>query len=511
MAETWKDLIGYQLVFGISGKTVSPETIELFRETGARGIILFRRNFESPDQIKKLISDLENALGYRLLVCVDHEGGRVIMFGGGVTVFPDNYCAGLIGDTELVRRQGEIEGMELRALGVDVNFAPVLDTVSEEYNPGILCRSYGKSFELAAKMGAARIKGMQSAGISATAKHYPGKGHAVVDAHLNLPFIDSTIDEMEQGHLKPFIAAIEAGVDAVMSSHPCYRRIDADVPATFSKKIVGQFLRYKYGYKGVIISDDLEMGAVREVSPLRDAVARSVLAGHDLLLVCHTASAQSGAYNALVKAYEDGTLQKTELEKSVERIKKLSSRRSERFSGAGGPLSEGRKLAAEIAGRTAAVIRKGKTPLPLSGSFIKGKNIAVIFPRFSDISETVMIESKMVNFGNYLSGWFAGAGVSFTPVPVGVKPSDEEAGMALEAVSKCGIAVVFCFDAGLYKGWEKILSGAQKSAPHCIAALLRDPYDLRFLGADVTAVTGYGFRQCQMDAVMKLLLEEGRR
>ena len=189
-------------------------------------LILYRRNFDSPVQIKKLIADLEEALGRKLLVTTDHEGGRVIMFRDGITVFPDNMALGATGKTDYARQQGEIEAKELRRLGLDVNLAPGLDALTEAYSPNIGIRSYGQDWQLVAQMGAARIAAMQQGGLSACAKHFPGKGHAPVDAHLGLPVIGSTWKEMEAVHLKPFVTAIQAGVDLVMSSHPYYPKLD---------------------------------------------------------------------------------------------------------------------------------------------------------------------------------------------------------------------------------------------------------------------------------------------
>src|SRR5713226_7631982 len=174
--------------------------------------MLYRRNFESPERLLRLLERLETALGRRLLVATDHEGGRVIMLGGGVTIFPDNLAAASAGEVAFV-------GRELRRLGVDVNFAPVLDVLTEAYSPNIGIRSYGKDPALVARCGVARIRGLQAAGISACAKHFPGKGHAPVDAHLGLPVIDSDWSEMHATHLPPFLAAMEAGVDAIMTSH----------------------------------------------------------------------------------------------------------------------------------------------------------------------------------------------------------------------------------------------------------------------------------------------------
>src|SRR5882672_5817611 len=171
---TFEELIGRRLVFGIPGTRITDEIIRHFKDTQAAGLILYRINFESPDQTRKLISDLENALERKLLVCTDHEGGRVIMFRDGVTIFPSGQAIGKTGNTVFARQQGEQEGKELRRLGIDVNFAPVLDVLTEVYSPKTGSRSNGADPAFAAKMGAARLSAMQVEGLSACAKHFPG-------------------------------------------------------------------------------------------------------------------------------------------------------------------------------------------------------------------------------------------------------------------------------------------------------------------------------------------------
>ena len=205
------DLVGEQLILGLPGSTLGEADIRLFRDTHAGGLILYRRNFETPEALRALVTALEDALGRRLLVGTDHEGGRVIMLGQGTTIFPDNLAVAAAGDEDQAGRQGTIEGRELRRLGVDLNLAPVLDVLTERYSPNIGIRSYGRDPREVARHGTARIRGMQEAGLSACAKHFPGKGHSPLDAHLKLPTIDSTWDEMHRLHLPPFFAAIEAG------------------------------------------------------------------------------------------------------------------------------------------------------------------------------------------------------------------------------------------------------------------------------------------------------------
>ncbi len=331
-----EDLVGERLVIGLPGPDLRDEDVRLFRDTRAGGLILYRRNFETPDRLRRLVEGLESALGRRLLVATDHEGGRVIMLGRGTTIFPDNLAVGAVGDETFAYRQGVIEGRELRRLGVDLNLGPVLDVLTERYSPNIGIRSYGKDPALVARLGSARIRGMAAAGLLACAKHFPGKGHSPLDAHLRLPRIESDWAEMRRTHLPPFFAAIEAGVSCVMTSHPVYPKLDpAGVPATFSAPIVRAYLRGEVGFRGVIVSDDLEMGAVAETCPVGEAAVRAAEAGHDLLLVCHTEPAQRAAASALLEAYRTGRLPRTELEAAVERVRALRERVGPRT--AGGP------------------------------------------------------------------------------------------------------------------------------------------------------------------------------
>src|SRR5712692_8592164 len=296
-------------MIGLPGAALRDEDIRLFRDTHAAGLILYRRNFESPAQLLKLLGDLESALGRRLLVATDHEGGRIVMLGRGVTIFPDNLAVGTAGEETFAHREGLIEARELRRLGVDLNLGPVLDVLTERYNPNIGIRSYGKDPKLVSRYGVARIRGMARGGVAACPKHFPGKGHSPLDAHLRLPRIDSSWQEMEAVHLPPFREAIAAGVPCVMTSHPVYPKLDpANVPATFSRVIVEDYLRGQVGFRGVIVSDDLEMGAVAECCPIDEAALRAADAGHDLLLVCHTEPAQRAAAAALVDAYRGGRL-----------------------------------------------------------------------------------------------------------------------------------------------------------------------------------------------------------
>ncbi len=491
-------------MFGLPGPDLSEADVRLFRETQAAGIMLYRRNFETPERLARLLTGLEDALGRRLLVATDHEGGRIIMLGREVTIFPDNLAAGTAGEVNFVHRQGLFEGRELRRLGVDVNFSPVLDVLTDRYSPNIGIRSYGKDPALVARFGAARIRGLQAAGVSACAKHFPGKGHAPLDAHLALPTIASEWAEMHATHLPPFLAAIEAGVDCIMTSHPLYPRLDPAprTPATFSRLIVEEFLRDEIGYRGVIVSDDLEMGAIGEICPVGNATVRAAAAGHDLLLVCHTPVRQREAHAALLEAYRSRALPLRELEKSTARLDALQARRSARFDGgAPRPERDGEPLAKALATRGATSVT------PPSAAFRRALNgrVVAIFPRLSSLADRITVEDTMLDERRFVAKAMAPYGMEPVVEVVGIEPGEAEITRAIELARGADATILFLYDAHLYPSDRALLDALQKATPALGVVLMRDPWDAEYLAPGVVGVTAYGWRRCQLDAALARL------
>lgn len=503
MATQLEDLVGAKLVIGFPGTKVTPEVIKQFKDTHAGGVIFYRINFESPQQIKKVISDLENALARKLLVCVDHEGGRVIMYRDGITVFPDNLTFGHAGQVAYAKQAGEIAAQELRALGTDVNFAPVLDVLTESYSPNIGIRSYGEKWELVADMGVAYIKALEAGGVSATAKHFPGKGHAPVDAHLKLPTIPSTWKQMNEVHLKPFVKAISAGVDVIMSSHPRYPQLDPNPKniATFSRRIITDCLRDELKFKGVISSDDLEMGAIKEMCPIGIAAVRTVAAGHDLILSCHSYKDERDVFDALLEAYKGKLLPINELEESVDRIERLKAKRKKRFEGSVGPHPKGADLALKVSTEGVKVFQDPAKILPLSEKM--AQDVAIIFPELSSFASKIMIEKDMENEENYLDhqlGYYPGDHVIEV---YGIKPNEEDIEDATSLARRSSATIFFCFDAHLYPEQQKLFGALQKTAKNLVVVMMRDPYDKAFLRPKDVGLTAFGFRKCQIEAAIE--------
>ena len=501
-----EEMVGQQLMIGIPGDALTPETIQLFRDTHAGGLIIFRPNFKSAEDFCRLIAGLETALGRRLLVAVDHEGGRVIHLAEGITVFPDNLALGQTANEDFARRQGEIEACELRRLGIDLNLAPTVDVLTENFSPNIGIRSYGHNAKLVSRLAVARIQGMQSCGLSACAKHFPGQGHSSIDAHLGLPVLKSPLKEMREKHFLPFAGAIEAGVDAIMSSHPVYPLLDpAKIPATFSDKIIRGLLRDELGFRGVILSDDLEMGALRNLGTIAEAAVRAVHAGHDMVLICHDHNAAREAYTKLLKAYQSGDLEIAGLELSIRRIQQLKQKRKNRFEG-GIPRPEtgGETLARQIARvgikrdfENRIVARKTEAGL------------SVIFPRLSELKDRIFMEPEMCDEARWIRKVVEGVGLNVRQVcVVGLEPTGDELEQTRQMIENSPFTLYFCYDAHLYQGQKRILELLQNqiaSGADGAVVFLRDPYDHELLSENLLFIDAFGFRICQLQAALEAL------
>ena len=323
-------LIGAKLAVGIPGLEATAEVIARLRRLQAQSLVVFARNFASPEQFVRLLRRLEESLGRRLVVMVDHEGGRVVRFtpphgagvAQGVTRFPDARAVGASARPGDVERQGAAEADELKRLGVGVNLAPCVDVIVEGSDPIIGDRSYGSDPARVAALAIARIRGLQSHGVAACAKHFPGLGAVPRDPHRTLPTISLDWAEMERAHLPPFSDAIGAGVATVMSSHVCYPSFGdpPGLPATFSRGLMRAVLRDAMRFSGLLLTDDLEMGALRTFGSIGEAAVRATEAGHDLLLICSDLAATEDAASSLRRAYQGGRLKLEELTESAAKL-----------------------------------------------------------------------------------------------------------------------------------------------------------------------------------------------
>jgi beta-N-acetylhexosaminidase len=293
------------------------------------GLAFFRRNIASPEQVARLSRDIQHLaleeLGRPLLLAVDQEGGTVARLPPPFSQLPDAKVLGAQGP-EAVSRWAGLSAREMRLVGLNLNFAPVLDVNLLDSAGPMERRSFGRDPALVAECGIAAVTAIQQEGVMATAKHFPGLGRAQEDPHQSLPLVPATREELLQSDLLPFRAAFQAGVACVMTSHILYPALDQELPGTLSPAILTGFLRKELGFDGVLISDDLDMGAVTSRYPPEWVALTALQAGVDLLLVCNDQEHMNLVTEALREGLRLGLLQQERLTSSLARVDSLRKR-----------------------------------------------------------------------------------------------------------------------------------------------------------------------------------------
>ena len=314
------DKVGQLLMIGIHGKTLNDDAKFMLNEYRVSGIILFDRNMESKDQVKSLIADI-NKTGKSagltpLFIGIDQEGGAVARMEDQLIKVPPAEELGKEPIEQAVSLAKQ-SGTELKGLGFNINFAPVAD----------LGLTYGRSFSTnpdeAVRYASAVGKAYDEAGLWYSYKHFPGIGKTDVDLHADTSVVPVSKETLLNEDTKVFVDLIKQSKPntyAIMVSHAMYPQIDADHPSSLSKAIITDWLRKDMGYNGVVVTDDMDMGALAKHYTFGDMAVQSILAGSDILLVCHEYEHMQEAYNGLMKAVKDGRISKERLDESVKRI-----------------------------------------------------------------------------------------------------------------------------------------------------------------------------------------------
>ncbi|WP_175615210.1 glycoside hydrolase family 3 protein [Piscibacillus halophilus] len=313
-----------------------PEIEQLVKDYHLGGIILFRENVVTTEQTTQLVSDYQDAAEkFGLLMTIDQEGGIVTRLQSG-TDMPGNMALGATRSQDISYRVGQAIGEELNSLGINTNFAPVMDVNNNPDNPVIGVRSFGEDPDLVADMGISYTKGLQSAGVAATAKHFPGHGDTDVDSHLGLPEVPHDKERLEAIELYPFQQAMDSGLDMIMTAHVTFPKIDDTkviskktgeeiaLPATLSHKVLTELMREEMGFDGVITTDALNMNAITDHFGPVDAVIRAVQAGSDIVLM---PVGLEEVREGLLTAIEEGEISESRIDASFKRILTLKLQR----------------------------------------------------------------------------------------------------------------------------------------------------------------------------------------
>ncbi len=474
---------GQFLVLSWPGPRVPYDLIEELRPAG---VLLFSSNFaEGPGPIHELRKRYPD-----LLVFVDQEGGPFNSFRPpGVPRFPGAMALAAAGDPALTRAVARAIGEEVCAAGANVDFAPVLDVNTNPQNPIIGIRSFGADPERVIRQGLAFIAGLRETGILATAKHFPGHGDTSVDSHLGLPvYPKGSLSAIERVHLPPFEAAVRAGVPLVMTAHILYPDLDPAYPATLSRTILTGLLRDKLGFKGVIVTDDMSMRAIRDRYGLGEAAVRAVQAGADLVIAGRDPERARTIFRALSEAIRQGGISPERLAASAARLKALRSRTRPPC-----PEPDWKPMLAlaKRAARAGVTWVRGDLPIPGAGTLVVGPKIR---PRYGDEPSLAALAPRYLPGAHYQE--------------VSEVPTGPEIEATLERAKRFDRVVLGTYHwlgplpdemIWLYQGLKAL------GKPVYVVAL-GNPDDLVYLDPEPDGyLVTYGFRAVQVEAALEAL------
>lgn len=496
--------IGQLLMAGFEGLEPDGHIERLIRQQHLGGIILFRRNIGSPVQVAALNRRLQaiNAeqSAIPLLIAVDQEGGMVARLEDGMTPLPSALAfraAGSGADCEALTR---VANDELRLLGFNVNFAPVLDVNNNPRNPVIGVRAFGETVAEACEYGIAALRGVQSAGIAATAKHFPGHGDTDVDSHLGLPRVAHNRARLDAVELAPFRAAIAAGVEAIMSAHVVFPAIesDPDTPSTLSHAVLTGLLRGELGFDGVVFTDCLEMAAIADGIGVVEGAVRAFKAGADVLLVSHREDRQIAVIEALLAAVECGAISEARIDASLARIQTLKARMPDWRNlpvDATAQMAQPESLALSQRIHAAAITWAG-VPRALD----RKKPVLVLTCEVREHTEIDVV----ANGSDTLGGCLAQHGMQVTELRLPLAPSTGDIAHALTLAQTAGQIVCVSYNAVLKSEQQALLAALPLEKTWLVAGRL--PYDLDLLPQAQGRLTGYANRPATLAVLADALL-----
>ncbi|MCR8644060.1 beta-N-acetylhexosaminidase [Paenibacillus sp. N1-5-1-14] len=499
--------IGQMFMCGFKAQIPNAEVKSLIEEYQVGGIIYFRRNLVNPEQVATLSSDLQTAatIDNPLLIAIDQEGGMVARIEEGISLMPGSMTLGASRDTDASYQTAQICGKELRAMGINVNFAPDVDVNNNPLNPVIGVRSYGEDPKLVAQMGSAAVRGYQDAGVTATIKHFPGHGDTNSDSHYALPTILHDMDRLRSVELVPFIDAIENGADMVMSAHIIFPALEQEkLPSTLSPRVMQSFLREELGFKGVIVTDCLEMKAIDDHFGPAEGTVLAVEAGVDIVLISHTYEKQVAGINALVQAVEEGRISEARIDESVERVLALKAKLKQAeastigLNEVGLPASE--EVAASVYEKSVTLVQNNNDIIPLASS----KKTLVIWSEVRENTEVVEFISQKETLGYYLAEKMG----DVSETRIFLDPTKQEIAETLKLVEAADQVIYVTYNATFAEGQIHLAKEVANLGKSFVVVAGRNPFDLVSFPEVPAYIAAYENRPLAMKAVAKVLLGE---
>lgn len=489
--------IGQHFVCGFDGPTLEPSFIEAVKRYKIGNIILFARNIKSKTQLYALCQEIQDLVrsecGHDALITIDQEGGMVTRLSPDCTNVPSAMALSATGDEQLARQAGVITATELRALGVNVDFAPSLDVNSNPDNPVIGVRSFSDDPKQVTRFGLAMIEGLQEGGVMAVGKHFPGHGDTHLDSHVALPVVEGGEEQLAI-HLEPFRKAISAGVQGIMSSHILFPALEPDpVPATLSRTIMTDLLRSEYGFKGLVFTDCMEMQAIADHFGTVEASLQALQAGVDVVCISHHVELACKAVELVEDALLEGRLDAASFAESTQRIVQAKTMLSEQEIL---PLSV---VACENHSISNALLHQKSLTLVNDAPFSLGSKPLVLGPR-PFRATNVSNDEDVLSFAPSLAALLGCDGITTSD-----NPKEQEIEQLSDVCSAYSAVVVGTYNGHLHPGQLALVNRLSQELPTlCVA--LRNPYDLAYVTNKVRSIAAYAYTESAIHALAQVVL-----
>ncbi|HPR97091.1 MAG TPA: beta-N-acetylhexosaminidase [Thermotogota bacterium] len=499
---TLQEKIGRLFLIGIQGKELTDETRDLLDRIQPGFIILFQRNVESGEQLKRLITDIKNYVGRELVFAIDQEGGIVTRLEEGFTISPGAMALSATNDPENAYRTGRILGSEMRALGISWDLAPVVDVNDNYRNRSTGVRAFGDTPQRVAEYSQEFYRGLREEGVAATAKHFPGNGSIEADPHLDMPVLNKTLEELMQNEFIPFQNVIDKGIESVMISHVYLPQVMRErLPSAVSKEVMKDLLIGRLGFRGILVSDDLTMGGVANFFDVDEASYQALMAGMDVIDICHESANMFRAFDYLVKKAQEEECVMAEIDRAFEKVSGFI----EHFNV---PVSEMNLEKAgteenlnrmdEITAKAITVYKNSDEMIPLN-NLGKEDLICAVRP----LRQSLVEEERE---GSSTAGKLHESFPETEFIQFNAKLSEPEADELLKG-RKGRKAVVLTENAYLFPGQKKLVLNLLERYEQVLLVALRNPYDAGISGID-NAVLSYGYSIPNQKNLVKALFGE---
>ncbi len=539
---TLKEQIGQRLMTGFHGTELTDEYRKVVREYKIANVILFRENIESCAQLRRICGEIQRLVreetGHGALIAIDQEGGVVSRLPADGVNVPGAMAIAATGDPANAYRAGLLTGRQLRALGVNFDFAPVADVNTSAANPVIGARSYGDDPAEAGRYACEMARGLADGGVLSSAKHFPGHGDTDVDSHLALPKVDKSREELEKAELVPFRMAVAAGIPAIMTTHILFPQIEPEyLPATMSRRILTGLLREEMGFDGLIVSDCMEMLAIKNHFGTVNGTIAAMGAGVDVVLISHDTLLGGEAAEAAALAVAEGELDAAEMERSAARIMEYkkkwvdgqqASAAGKKAQGDQAPVTGEKQQAGQKmsgSGEEAAQVRE---PVEFDFAAARAESLAMLQKTITEVHRPVggtidygkaplcigcrSYRSSLVGnadgdrsnlFGALMAELLGGEAADMT-----VDPDDERIAELAKQAKGYTAAVVGLCEGHRHPGQQKLVHTLAEAGVPTIAVSLRAPYDLAGLPDAVWSLAAFEYSEDSIRAAAKCIKKE---